>query len=352
MALENLAAIANALSQTFADPLYHQMNREAATLSRLEARPGRGKNCAWDVEFSGSGSADTVAEGSDVAEGEFTTDVPVPATLSWGLYRAAFKLSETEVKAAASSIGTPEALVDIVGDRVLLKGASLASKINQDLFAGDGTDGSGNPNVVGFYGGALGNSGSYAGIDRTTYTEWKATVLANGAVPRALTMDLLAQAEEQLFQKCGRSPLWILTSSGVRRKYSNLFEEVRRVATDGRGALQYNAGASDLFYQGAPILRDKDATAGKLIMAAAEPMIEFLPPLGSNPEQIMKRMQQLSGTNGQGLPGARATGTSIPFEIVPLAKTGNSIKFMLSCEIAMKVFRPNAYVVIEDISEA
>jgi hypothetical protein len=352
VALENLAAVAGALAQTFAEPLYHQMNREATMLARMEAKPGRGKNCAWDVEFSGSGTADSVAEGSDVAEGEFTTDVPVPATLSWALYRAAFKLSETEVKAAASSIGTPEALVDILGDRLLLKGQQLASKINVDAFLGDGTDGSGNNTLVGFYGGALDDAGTYANINRATYTEWKSTVLANGAVPRALTIDLLNQAEEQLFQKCGRSPLWLMGSSGVRRKYSGLFEEVRRLSTDGRGPLRYEAGATELFYQGAPVLRDKDAPSGKLIMAAAEPVIEFLPALGADREGIMKRMQMLSGGNGGGTPGTRATATSIPFEIIPLAKTGNSIKFALSVEICMKITRPNAFVVIEDISEA
>lgn len=353
MALENLAAIAAALSQTFQDPLFHQMNREATCLSKLDAKPGRGKNCAWDVEFSGSGAgADTVAEGSDVADGEMTTDVPVPATLSWGLYRAAFKLSETEVKAAASSLGTPEALVDLLGDRLLLKGAQLASKINSDVFLGDGTDGSGNPTIVGFHGGACDDTGTYANINRATYAEWKATVLANGAVPRALTMDLLAQAEEQLFLKCGRSPLWIMTSAGVRRKYGNLFESVRRLSTDGRGPLSVEAGATDMFYQGAPIYRDKDAPTGKMIIAAAEPVVEFLPAIGADREGIVKRMQMLTGTNGQGLPGTRATATSIPFEITPLAKTGASIKFSLSVELAMKVVRPNAYVVIEDISEA
>lgn len=348
MAVETYADISAALSQSFETELYHQFNREATFLAELPARPASDKTLSWDVEFTAGADADAVQEGSDVASGEMTTDKPVPASLGTALYRTAFALSDSEIKKAALSNGSAEALIDILGDRVFTKAARLASKINKDLFTGTGTNGGGFANIIGLYTAAAA-SGSYAGIDPGTYTEWKSVVLGNGGTARALTVGLLDQAEEQLFAQCGRSPNFIMTASGVRRSYSNLFEQVRRVVSDGMGSLRMNAGASEYFYAGVPVQRDKDAPAGKLIMGVSDFMgIEFLPPLGMDKDTVIAKQKMLQGTTGK--PGERTTGTSIPFEITPLAKTGNSVKFMLSVELQFKIRRRNAFVVIEDIA--
>jgi len=348
VAVETYADIAAGLSQTFEQELYHQFNREATFLSTLAAKPASDKTLSWGVEFTAGADADAVAEGSDVAAGEMTTDKPVPAVLPTALYRTAFALSDSEIKKAAISMGSPDALVDILGDRIFTKAARLASKINKDLFAGTGTNGGGFQNIIGIYTAAAA-SGIYAGIDPTTYTEWKSNVLGNGGTPRALTVGLLDQAEELLFTACGRSPSFVMTSAGVRRSYSNLFEQVRRVVSDGMGSMSMNAGASEYFYAGVPVQRDKDATSGKLIMGVGDFLgIEFLPPLGMDKDTVEKKMRMLQGSIGK--PGDRLTGTSIPFEITPLAKNGNSVKFMLSVELQLKIRRRNCFVVIEDIA--
>lgn len=348
MATELYADIAAALSQEFDSDLYHQFNREATFLAQLPSKPADDKTLSFGVEFTAGSDADAVAEGSDVAGGEMTTDKPVPGTLSTALYRTAFALSDSEIKKAALSNGSAAALIDILGDRVFTKAARLASKINKDLFAGTGTNGGGFTNIIGLDT-ACAASGSYAGIDPGTYTEWASGVLANGGTPRALTVGLLDQAEELLFQQCGRKPNFIMTTSGVRRSYANLFEQVRRVVSDGMGSMQMNAGASEYFYAGIPVQRDKDATSGRLYMGVSEFMgIEFLPPLGMDKDTVIAKQKMLQGTTGK--PGERVTGTSIPFEITPLAKTGNSVKFMLSVELQFKIRRRNAFVVIKDIA--
>ncbi len=347
MALEVLSDISAALSQTFERDLYHQFNRTATLLSQIEARPTTtGKTIAWDVEVTGSGTqATVVAEGSDVAAGEYQTDKPLPATLSHGIYRTAFQLSETELKVAAISMGSPEALVDLLGDRMLTKMASLASLINQDLFTGTGTSG-GNPNIIGLYGGACDASTTYATIIPGTYTEWQSTVLGNSSVDRPLTVDLLNQAEEQIFRKCGRRPDFIMTSTGVRRKYQGLFEEIRRL----QGG-PYNLGVEgDPAFMGIPVQRDKDAPSKKLIMGCSEFLrIRFLPPLGNDIDTTLRRMRMLQGSNGQ--PAQRVTGTAIPVGIQPAGKTGANIKFWMDLELQLQVLRRNAFAVITDISE-
>jgi hypothetical protein len=151
LALENLAAISAALSQVFAPDLERQYNRLAVTLALIPAERGRGKNAAFDVELSGA-TADAVEEGSDVAEDEFTTDPLQPATLFWAHYRQSFKLTETEMEAAASSIGSPDVILDMFGERVLNAHHKLASAINQDVLTGTGTNAKGVRNLVGLLG--------------------------------------------------------------------------------------------------------------------------------------------------------------------------------------------------------
>lgn len=348
MAIEVFSDIAAAISQEFETELYHQFNREATFLAQVPSKPAEDKTLSFSVEFTAGSDADAVAEGSDVSAGEMTTDKPVPATLQTGLYRTAFALSDSEIKKAALSNGSAAALIDILGDRVFTKAARLASKINKDLFAGTGTNLGGYNNIIGMDS-VVAATGSYAGIDPATYTEWASGVLANGGTPRALTVGLLDQAEELLFLQCGRKPNFIMTTSGVRRSYSNLFEQVRRVVSDGMGSLSMNAGASEFFYAGIPVQRDKDCTSGCLYMGVSDFMgIEFLPPLGMDRDTVVAKQKTLQGTTGK--PGERVTGTSIPFEITPLAKTGNSVKFMMSLELQFKIRRRNAFVKIKDIA--
>src|SRR6266446_10553582 len=123
MAAENLTSISSALSQIFAPQLARQWNRSAVTAALITAQAdglsaGKGKNVAWDVAFSGNTAA-TVAEGSDVADGELASDTNTAAVLNWAHYRSSFKVSETELDAAASSVGVANALMDLFGERIM-----------------------------------------------------------------------------------------------------------------------------------------------------------------------------------------------------------------------------------------
>jgi hypothetical protein len=349
MALEDYSDVATALGNAHEAKLYHQFNRAAETLSIVSAEPAVNKVPSWDAEFSSATAASAYAEGSDIDEAELTTDTLVPATLGWGLYRTGFKLSQTEIQAARASRGSPDELYQILGDRLMTAGARLASLANTDFFTGDGTNGSGNPTIVGLHGGALDATGTYAGILRSTYSEWAGNVLSNGGNARALTPDLLAQAEELIYRATNRKFDFLVGSTGVRRKYRGIFESVIRTDLQGANG-PLNLGASDHFYDGQPVRRDKDAPSGKLVMGIADLMkIRYLLPLGMDADTAMSRMAMLQGSNGK--PAERVTATSIPYQITPLAKTGNNVKFMLDLSLQLMVFRPNAFVIIQDIAE-
>jgi hypothetical protein len=344
--METLAAVSAALSQTFEGDLQRQYNRLAVAASLIQAERGRGKNCAWDVEFSGA-AADAVAEGSDIDDAEYTTDQPVPALLSWATYRQSFKISETEADAAASSLGTPDALLDMFGERVLNAHHKLCSTVNVDIFNGVGVNQRGVPNLVGLYGGAIEPTGLYAGISRQQFPEWSGNVLGNGGVPRPLTIDLMAQLEQNIFDACGEPPNLILASSGVLRKYENFFESVRRVVSDGRGPMDFGAGAANLFYKGIPVIRDRNGTRGRLAMLNTNYLrMKYLPHI--NPGDALGHGDtKLVSSSGNAITMA----TDIPARIVLLAKTGDNIKASVKTTIQLCMKRPNANGYIADISE-
>lgn len=347
MALDTLSNISNALSQLFEEELYKQWNRMAVTAGMIPAKPGRGKNAAWDVEFSGA-TASTVAEGADVQESEFQTDVDQPAVLNWAHYRSSFKVSETEIDAAASSMGTADALMDIFGDRLLGSAAKVAQAINVDLWTGTGTDGSGNATIIGLTQGPIETTGTYAGILRSSFSEWQGNKLANGGTARPLSFDLLYQLEQQIFTNSGEAPSVIITTPAIFRKYAALFEQVRRLTTDGMGPLEYRAGAETLFWKGIPVIRDRNAAAGTLAMLTPHYIeSKFLPRQMSPADAVQMNMQQLEGSNGREVKNM----TGIPARVALLAKTGDSIKASVKTTLQMLVKRPNAQGLIVDILE-
>jgi hypothetical protein len=351
MALETSSAIADALGQRLAPRLYQQWNRQAVAAAIIPAEPWRGKNVSFAAEFSGTVDADTVAEGAEVLSGELDSDVDEDAVLSWAFYRKSFGISEHTIDAAATSDGVaPSDLVQLFDTRVDAQSARLISKINRDIYTGTGTDGT-DPTIVGLFGGATDSTGTYAGINRATRTEWAGTQLANGGVSRALTLSLLYQADENMFTKSGESATHILCSPGVFRKYASLFENTRRLVTDGRGPMQYNAGAGELFFKGIPLIRDKDCPAGKLVFINTNYVrMRFLPRAGVPNDAVLQQMRNLVGTSGG--PNAIPTVTAIPFRLALLGKTGDSIKATLRNTLQLVVLRAGATAQIVDIDES
>lgn len=347
MAIDKLVDITDALSQRFAAKLSKNWNRQALLASKIPTEAGYGKNIAWDVAVSGA-SASSYAEGANVADGDLAVDKYIPATLSWGHYWSNFGVSGTEFDAAASSGGSSDALINLFETRVMGSVTKLASLINQDLWTGDGTDGSANPNIVGLHGGALEPTGLYAGINRGTHSEWAGNVLANGGVARPLTVDLMEQMDANLFNALSVKPDLIVCDSGTFRKYKGLFQP--GVRTESKAVMEYNTSTySDVFFQGIPVFRDKDAPAGTMTFLNISLLSKvFLPHTGMSQEDTFK----VGVVEGVGEAGDETTPTGIPFRIFPLGKTGDNLKFMVLCKLNLKVKSPAAMGYIKDISIA
>jgi hypothetical protein len=366
MAGENLSSILFALSQIMAPDLERQWNRTSVFLGALSATKGAvseggGKNTAFDAEFSGA-TAQTVAEGSDVAASEYASDVNVPATFPWCHYRSSFQVTETELDAATSSVGTPDALRDLFGNRILDAGAILARQIETDALTGTGVDAFGNPTLVGIYGGALTATGGYGNLNPATYPEWASNVVSNGGVARALTADLLEQVDQNIFTASSIPWNLAMTSAGVLRRYSAIFTSnsqggpVIRMNDNAQSpkmglgwALDSQSQPIDAWFKGKPVIRNAVNPSGKLALLNTNKIkIKYLPRVLTQADKDFMRMVGLEGSSGGNAP---IQATSIPARIVVLAKTGDSYKLSLKTTIAMGITRRNACGTLVDLSE-
>lgn len=348
MAAENLAGISSALATTFSARLRRQWNRVAVTAATIEMEPatgqGGGKQIGWDVEFSGA-SAAAFSEGSDVAASEFAVDPLLPAVLPFGMYRSAFQLSNLEIKAAQANPANAAELGRIVMERMDGSLAKMASKANADFWAGTGVDGSGNPTIIGFPT-ALDPTAPYAGINKVTYPEWAGNVLANGGVGRALTFDLLYNADQVVYVASGKTAKVILCSPDVYRKYADLFETIKRVMVGPNGEVPtFSGGERELYWKGMPVFRDKDMPSGTLAMLNTDD-IRIRPLAGvANQDGVQVASRQLPSSNGE-----TDTRTPLMVDVYPLARTGSAQKFVAEMYLQLQVQRVNSHCLIKDIS--
>lgn len=349
MAAELLTNVAGSLAQTFAKELTRNWNRRAVFAQNLPivsgAGQGGGQNVAWDVEFSASGATGaSFVEGSDIST--YTQDPLTKASLAWGQYRSAFSLSNLEINAAAANIANATALEDMVGERFLSAIAAITDQIEVDLFAGTGTDGSGNPNIFGMDT-AISLTGSYAGVSTGTYSEWKGNVTANGGVAQALTMNQLAVLEQNIYTSSGMEPDFLVTTPAVHTKYEGLFESARRTINDGQAPVpSYQGSTGRLYWRGKPVIRSRRCTAGELFMVNADQLQLVVLPWANVPDGVMTVTRNAVSSNGQ-----QDDTIGIPFKVYPLARTGSAIKFAVEVYCQLKVKRPNAHGKLADILE-
>lgn len=348
MAVELLSDnLSSALATTYASKLVRVWNRLSVLLANIQIVPsygqGSGKQIGWDVQTSGAAAA-TFTEGADVGAGEFAHDIEVPATLAWGQYRSTFAMSNLELNAAAANIGNATELERILEERFFDSCAKITSKINQDAIAGTGASNS----MIGLTT-ALLDSGSYANIDPTTYTEWKGNVNANGGTARPLSLDLLAKAEQSQYTASGKSAELLLATPGIKTKYEGLFNSVQRVmAPNGSGSpiQRMDASSEDLYWRGKPLIRDKDMTAGYLMGLVASEIELHVLPWAPVPDMTPVVARDLVSSNGEQMANLAPL-----LHVYPLARTGSAVKFVVEIYCQLKVRRRNAHFMIKDISE-
>lgn len=346
MAVETFSSISGALSSIIDFKSVFQMNRSAVLSSILPFAEGAGKNLQWDAVFGTNAPADvTIAEGADVTT--FENDTYVPAVLQWGNYSTAFSMTGKALAAAKTS---NQDLADLCKTLMEQGITRLTKGINRDLYAGIGTGSF----IAGLDGaGAVAATGTYAGINRATYPQWAANVLANGGVGRSLTTRLMRDMKRTIYEACGEPIDLIITTPLLHEAYGMLTDPNRRYVENIqlRGqTITLDAGYRALEFDGTPMLMDTDCPAGMMYFLNTNYVkLRQLPAgpccfvNGNAPGYV-----RLHGTPNE-QPGVQTGMTQLTARINILASSGDYCRVQLLLYPQLQVLRPNANGVIKDL---
>lgn len=348
MADTNLAAIQGALEQRIRREIVKQYNRSSLTANLLPKRPGMGKNLAWDVSI-GTATGQVFDDGQVVTT--FNADTQTLATLPWCEYGDAFKITGLSEDAAQYS---ETQLGQLWVWKTMEARERAAAKINTDLWTGTG---SASPQTI--FGltataGPLDNTGTYANINRATFSQWQGIVLGNGGIPRAITLPLIQYGLELVFNASGKIPTFGITTANIWRLLCELGDGQRRILQEVtmRGqTINVSLGFNAVEINGIPIFKDVSVPSGFLAFFSDDSIeIEFLPTAPSRVARgkIMTTVPVAGLPQEQSMVGAPG---SVPLQanVIQLPSQGNFDSWQLNCIVQLKVTRPNANLLIKDL---
>lgn len=350
MADTNFAAVSPALEQRIRKEVVKQYNRSAVTTDLLRKQAGMGKNLAWDVSV-GTATGQVFDDGQVIST--FNADTELLATLAWCEYGDTFKLTGLAEDAAAFSetdLGRTWMF------KLIQARERAAQKINTDLWTGTGSTGPQTIFGITASPGPLAATGTYAGIDKGTYTQFQGIVLANGGVPRSLTLSLIEYGFELVFNASGKIPTFGLTTSNIWRLLCELANDSRRIlqqVTMRGETMTISHGFNAVEINGVPVFKDISVPSGYLGFFSEDAItVEYLPTAASRIARgkIMATVPIAGLPQEQSMVGAPATGGPLIANVIALPSAGNFESWMLDCVIQLKVTRPNSHFLIKDIA--
>lgn len=348
----DFATLQSALEQFIRQQVVKQYNRSSVTTNLLRKEVGMGKNLAWDVSV-GTGTGQVFDDGQTVSV--FNADTEVMATLAWAEYGDAFKITGRAEDGAQYS---KSELANIWVVKLMQTRERAAKLVNDDVWTGAGTTGP--QRLFGITmaaNGPLGATGTYAGINRATYSQWGGVTLSNGGIPRAINLSLIEYGFELVFNASGKIPTFGVTTSNIWRLLCELAGGERRIMQEVyiRGQkLNISLGFNAVEINGVPVFKDISVPSGYLGFFSEDSIaLEYLPtaparvargkvmttvPLAGLPQE-----QDMTGAPGGG-------GQPLMANVIALPSQGNFESWMLDCTLQLKVTRPNAHLLIKDIA--
>jgi hypothetical protein len=246
------------LATSYAQDLVSQINRTCVALRTLPIVVGEGPNCSFVAKGSGSTSA-AMSEGA--AAGTPSNDIQLPATLQWARYKNDGGATGP-AQAAAAGASSPRGNATLLANDVVDSLASVASKINADIYAGDGAA---SPKQITGLDQAIGDTtNTYATIARGSYSWFKPNVFN----PTVATPFTLAQARSDISKikvACGEAPNLALCNPDVFTSITSAFDPSRQYVqqvefTDSRrGVVKLDASVNAVNINGCTFIEDKDA---------------------------------------------------------------------------------------------
>jgi len=246
-----MTTLADLIVQLYKGPWVEALFTNTFLLTRIQRKQGVGDGIRWPVRYAGNASAGSYAE-ADSALGSGNQGFK-KAYLAWKLNKV-----EVEVSGLAQAVGDAGGMiVPALRTELDLGLADLRGNINTQLM-GDGT-GNSNKDITGLLA-AISDAGTtYAGIDRASFTWWKAYVNANGGTPRNVSEALIRTVKSTVEGRGGRVTA-IYTGSAQWYKYGDLLRSERRQQTPGT----LTGGYQTLDFEGAPMIKVPGYPAGRM----------------------------------------------------------------------------------------
>jgi len=233
--------LAELIVQLYKKPWVEALFTNTFLLTRIQQKQGVGEGVRWPVRYAGNTSAGSYAEG-DTGAGAGNQGFK-KAFLTWKLNKV-----EVEVSGLAQAVGENGGMiVPALRTELDLGLSDVRGNINTQLMS-DGTGNSGK-DITGLYA-AIADTGTYAGLDRGTYTWWKSYVNANGGTPRNLSEELVRTVKSTVEARGGRVTA-IYAGSTQWYRYGDLLRAERRQ----QNPTTLTGGYQALDFEGVPLIK-------------------------------------------------------------------------------------------------
>jgi len=234
---QNLSGVATLLKEHFEMPFTDAMNRNNVLLQRFKRKTGVGKEVQWKIHYAGNSSAGSYSETDDApsAGTQSVVDASIPFRQNWVTYGVTGLAN-----AATKGAGGFEHSLTFEAEESL---KDLQNELNSQLLAfskAASTD-------IDGLGVIVSDTGTYATVDRSTYTWMQSYVADNGGTPRALTIALMQDQLLELEKPARHAKVSaVMTSRKHWYDYANLLSDNRRFVNTqkldfGVEALDFNS---------------------------------------------------------------------------------------------------------------
>jgi hypothetical protein len=349
MASVDYAAISGVLNKRFEPQLQSHINRSVPLLRLLAVKRSPSQVIQWVNTFSQvSPTTGAMADGADWAG--YNSDLKVNGTLDFTTYHDAFKLTGRAIAGAAAA-GNPEQVANLFAEELMEGLQRLCAYIGDDIYSGTGASN----RMLGITGtaGGLRAAGTYAGVNRATYTEFAGNELANGGVNRSLTLALMRSARKAAFDACGFKFDLAISNSAIHDVYAEILGDRRRFVeeTTMRGRkVRLDGGFDALDFDGIPFIKDVNAPANSILFLNSQYIdVWYLPQGPMPPGSGAAGERNLEATEEEQLGGGSV---NLPARIQPSAVTGDAFPFGLVCYPQVRVKRPGAHAYLKDLLES
>jgi hypothetical protein len=240
-----LITLAELIVKLYAGPWVDALQKETFLLVRLGERgnvkTGRGNGIRWPVRYAGNSAVGSYGEGD--AAGGAGNQSAKEAFLGWKFQKAEISIGGPSLAVGAQGGMVVDPLRFELDNGLL----DMRAAINTQIM-GDGTGNSGK-DLTGLLA-ALADTGTYAGLDRGSYTWWKAYVNANGGTPRNLTEALMRDVKKTMESRGGTLTA-IYAGANQWYAYGDLLRAERRQ----QDPQTLTGGYQALDFEGTPLIK-------------------------------------------------------------------------------------------------